>query len=122
MSEIVNHAQATASNAPTENATAKIEFEGNPNARLLLTKDALTPHSPVFVGDTIQYIIKVQNIGTAPALNVVVTDNAPVHVIFTGATTNVGIITTATPTLVVATISTLAPNQIATITITGTIV
>lgn len=122
MSTIVNHVQVKSSNAPTENAIAKIEFEENPKARLSVTKKAVIPRSPVFVGDKIQYVITVKNIGSQPALNVVVIDNAPNNVVFTGAVTTVGFISVSTFNLVVATIGTLNPGQTAVVTINGTIV
>lgn len=122
MLDIINHAKATSSNAPTENAFDKIKFNEKFITKLFLTKESIIPHSPVFIGDKIQYVIKVKNIGINPALNVVVTDDAPNHVVFTGAATTIGVITTLTPALVVATIGTLNPGQTATVIINGTIV
>lgn len=121
MAVIINNtASAQGINTPVALAQAPISISSavTPDASALVI-NKVVQLAPTTIGSPVQYAIVVQNIGTNPALAVVMADNAPSHVLFTNAVTSTGTIVTLTNFDVSVLIGNMAPGAIATITISG---
>jgi len=121
MAVIINNtASAQGINTPVALAQAPISISsGVTQDASALAINKVVQVAPTTIGDPVQYAIVVQNIGTNTAIGVVMSDNAPSHVLFSNATTSTGTIVTLTNFDVSVVIGDMAPGAIATITITG---
>lgn len=121
MAVIINNiASAHGVNTPVALAQAPISISSavTPDASALIV-NKVVQLAPTTIGNPVKYAIVVQNIGTNTAIGVVMSDNAPSHVLFTNATTSTGTIVTLTNFNVSVVIGNMAPGAIATITISG---
>lgn len=121
MAVIINNtASAQGVNTPVALAQAPISISSGvtPDASVLAI-NKVVQLAPATIGNPLQYAIVIQNVGTNTAIGVVMSDNAPSHVLFTNAATSTGTIVTLTNFDVSVVIGDMAPGAIATITITG---
>lgn len=121
MAVIINNtALAQGVNTPVALAQAPISISSGvtPDATALAINKVVQV-APTTIGSPVQYAIVIQNVGTNTAIGVVMSDNAPSHILFTNAATSTGTIVTLTNFDVSVVIGDMAPGAIATITITG---
>lgn len=121
MAVIINNtALAQGVNTPVALAQAPISISSAVTpAPSALIVNKVVQLAPTTIGSPVKYAIVVQNIGTNTAIGVVMSDNAPSHVLFTNAVTSTGTIVTLTNFNISVVIGNMAPGAIATIIISG---